>query len=417
MNQNKPKIELYTEKSKLAADKQQTINALIRISPPQIAENKFKRPKLNLSIVLDRSGSMQGVKMRQAKQAAKYCIDQLLPADRISAVIFDDVVEVLIPGQNVENKEPLKERIDGVYERGSTALHEAWVKGGWEVSRELNPEAINRVLLITDGLANVGETNTDRIVSQAQQLFARGVSTSTVGIGEDFNEDLLMPMADAAGGNAWHVERAADMTRIFSVELEGLIAQIGRDAALEIKPAAGVSVADVLNDFEPHESGRYKLPNLQAGNTLDIVVQLRIPAQKTGEKVKLAEIELTFIGQESNLPEVIAVSFEIEFDSARTVESLPENREVTGAVQLLMNARARREAIDRMDRNDYSGARQALYSRISACSLHFEAAPNLEMEAELNELRELDNALDDRNKDKMTRKQMAYNSWKRRMGK
>jgi Ca-activated chloride channel family protein len=84
----------------------------------------------------------------------------------------------------------LKARVNEVFARGSTALHEAWVRGGIEVSEHLREGATNRVLLVTDGLANVGETNIDRIVSQAMNLHKRGVSTSTIGIGEDFNEDF-----------------------------------------------------------------------------------------------------------------------------------------------------------------------------------------------------------------------------------
>lgn len=418
MKQENPQIETYTEKAKLIADRQQqTVNVIVRITPPEKDASEIKRPKLNLSVVLDHSGSMQGGKMRQAREAAKYCIDQMLSTDRLSTIIFDDVVEVLIPSQLVENKERLKTLIDRISARNSTALHEAWVKGGLEVSKELTNEAINRVLLITDGQANVGETNTDRIVSQAQQLFGKGVSTSTIGIGSDFNEDLLMPMAEAGGGNAWHVEREDDMTRIFSVELEGLVAQIGRSVTLRVKTAAGVTVADVLNDFERDESGRYILPNLQVGNTLDIVVQLRVPAHIAGEKAQLAEIDIAFIGQESNLPEVVKQTVEVEFDSAETVESLPENLEVTKAVQLLMNARARREAMNRMERMDYDEAIAGVRIAAAATQVHFSRAPSPELQEELNELQNLEQALHSRSNDKMTRKQMAYGSYKRRTGK
>src|SRR4051794_1970838 len=161
-------IELFTEKVKLTADMQQTVSVLMRITPVEVNESDSKRPKLNLSIVLDRSGSMQGNKIRQAREAAKYCIENLLSTDRLSTVIFDDEIDVLISSQQVENKEFLKSRIDKIFARNSTALHEAWVRGGLEVSNHLDGDAINRVLLITDGQANVGETNADRIVSQAQ---------------------------------------------------------------------------------------------------------------------------------------------------------------------------------------------------------------------------------------------------------
>jgi Ca-activated chloride channel family protein len=410
-------IELFTEKVKLTADMQQTVSVLMRITPVEVNESDSKRPKLNLSIVLDRSGSMQGNKIRQAREAAKYCIENLLSTDRLSTVIFDDEIDVLISSQQVENKEFLKSRIDKIFARNSTALHEAWVRGGLEVSNHLDGDAINRVLLITDGQANVGETNADRIVSQAQQLAARGVSTSTIGIGDDFNEDLLMPMAEAGGGNAWHVETSGDMIRIFAVELEGLIAQVGHSVTLGINPKSGVSVADVLNDFEIDASGRYKLPNLQAGSPLDVVIQLRVPANQVGAKITLADLDLTFIGQESKLPEVVKQTVEIEFDLVDAVSALPENLDVAKAVQLLMNARARREAIEKMDQLDYSGA-QALLKKVAVSTeILFSRVASPDVKAEMDELAQMEESLKHRRNDKMGRKQMMYSAYKKRQGK
>lgn len=417
MNNQKPAIEVITERSKLAADKQQTIDVLIRITPPELKQSDSKRPKLNLSLVIDRSGSMEGDKMVQAREAAKYCIDQLLPTDRLSTIIFDDEIDVLIASQPVENKQSLKRKIDSISARNSTALHEAWVRGGLEVSNELNAEAINRVLLITDGQANAGETNTDRIVSQAQQLSARGVSTSTIGIGDDFNEDLLMPMAEAGGGNAWHVEKAEDMARIFAVELEGLLAQIGHKVTLGVKTASGVTIADVLNDFERDESGRYKLPNIQAGVPLDMVIQLRVPAHKPVKEVDLAQIDLTYVGQESQLPEVVKIDVAVGFESAETVNALPENLEVIKAVQLLMNARARQEAINLMDMQNYDQAKIVLAGVAQSTQILFSRVSAPEVAQEVDDLQKLEESLKDRSNDKMGRKQMMYSAYSRKRGK
>lgn len=417
MTNRQPTIEVLTEKAKLPAGENRTVEVLVRITPPQLDASAGKRPKLNLSMVLDRSGSMGGQKMDEAKQAAKYCIDQLLATDRISTVVFDTAIDLLIPSQMVEDKDRLKRAISSVFPGGSTALHEAWVRGGLQVSEHLDQDAINRVLLITDGQANVGETSVDRIVEQTRQLAARGVSTSTIGIGQDFNEDLLMPMAEAGQGNSWHVEEPQDMVGIFEKELQGLVVQIGHSVSFGIKPAAGVTVAEVLNDFERDASGRYKLPNLQAGSPLDIVVRLRVPAQSEGTSAELAQFSLAYIGQESKLPETVTAVFAADFAPAAEVDALPVNEDVVNAVRLLVNARARREAVERMDRQDYAGASDILKMVAMDTDVAYSYAPSAKLAEELRDLEELERSLKSRQNDALSRKKMAYRREMLRKGK
>jgi Ca-activated chloride channel family protein len=417
MTDERLKVEVLTERARLAAGREQTVDVLLRITPPELTDSGHSRRRLNLAVVLDRSGSMHGAKMQRAREAAAYCVEQLLPADRLSVVIFDDVVEVLIPSGPVTDKAGLRRLIAGVGARGSTALHEAWVRGGMQVSEHLDGAAVNRVLLITDGLANVGLTGTDEIVSQAKGLFERGVSTSTVGIGEDFNEDLLIPMARAGGGNAWHVAEAADMQRIFATELEGLLAQFAREVSLGLVPSDGVRVSDVLNDFEPTETGRYRLPDLQAGSPLDVVLRLQLPARAAGERMRILDLRVGYTPREARAAEVLKQSFEVEFADEREVEALPANPEVTKAVRLLMNARARREAVSHMDRGDYAAAAHVISGARAATEAYCAARPyDEEAERDSAELLKVTGSLADRGQDKMSRKLLEYASLLRRTG-
>ena len=423
MKNSKTTIEIYTKKQKLAANTEQAVDVLLRIKPPDVDTNSKVRPKLNLSMVLDRSGSMGGTKMREAREAVKYCVDQMLADDRFSTVIFDEHVDVLFESQqmNPANKTLLKSEIDTISSRGSTALHEAWVAGGLQVARHLDNDAINRVILVTDGQANVGETDPNRIKEQARNLVETGVSTSTVGIGRDFNEDLLMPMAEAGGGNAWHVQESDDMTRIFSVELNGLIGQIGKNVTLRIKTRQGVRLVDMLNDFEVDRSGDYRLPNLQVGLPLDIVVQLQVESGNSEDKLDAAEFSIRYVDQDSGLPETLSVGLLCEFAGQAEIADLPENLEVTRATQLLMNARARLEAMNRMDRHDRDGALQMLKSVVSPTEVLFSLADSpvvkAELELELKELARQVNRIERADDDMMVRKQMAYARNSRRTGK
>lgn len=419
-----PKVEFFTTHAKLEAGREQTVDVLIRITPPALNPDPSSRPNwkgrpdLNLSLVLDRSGSMEGEKMMRAREAAMFCVDQMLPSDRLSVVTFDDRIDVLFPSEPVTNKQSMKDLIARVTARGSTALHEAWVRGGLTVSERMLDQGINRVVLITDGLANVGITNTDEIVTQAMGLHQRGVSTSTIGIGADFNEDLLMPMAQSGGGNAWHVVEPEDMQQIFQVELEGLIAQFAHTVSLSLIPADGVRIVDVLNDFDLTETGRYRLPNLQAGSPLDIVAQLKVGKEEVGTQMRLLDLRLGFTPQDAKNAEVLKQAHTVEFASRAEVDSSAANQEVIKAVRFLMNARARNEAMKRLDQGDYAGAQDVLVDAVSATRLAcapFASTPAV-ME-ELAALQETTGSLKDRLLDKMSRKKLAYAAYSRRTGK
>lgn len=363
MTTSTPKVEMKLRKNKLVAGVDQTVEMLVRITPPELPTIERDRPRLNFGIVLDRSGSMGGPKIANAREAARYCINELASDDRLSLVIFDDKIDVLIPNQSANDKHQLASLLNRVSARGSTALHEAWVKGGIEVSSCLVQEGINRVLLITDGLANVGLVNTDEIVSQARGLNSRGVSTSTIGIGDDFNEELLIPMAENAGGNAWHAKSPDDLRNIFEVELKGLISQFASAVSMGVVPADGVRIIGVLNEFELNENGRYILPNLQSGGPLDVVVQLKVPAKDAGTKLRLADIKIGYTPQGAQSAEVVKNFIELEYASLEEVEQLPADESVILATELLINAQARREAIHRLDQRDYVGAQVVMRER------------------------------------------------------
>lgn len=363
MTKSTPKVEIKLRKNKLVAGVDQTVEMLVRITPPELPAIERDRPRLNFGIVLDRSGSMGGPKIANAREAARYCINELASDDRVSLVIFDDKIDVLIPNQSAGNRHELAALVNRITARGSTALHEAWVKGGMEVSSSLIQEGINRVLLITDGLANVGLVNTDEIVSQARGLNSRGVSTSTIGIGDDFNEELLIPMAENAGGNAWHAKSPNDLHNIFEVELKGLMSQFASAVSMGVVPADGVRIIGVLNEFELNENGRYNLPNLQSGSPLDVVVQLRVPAKDAGTKLRLADIKIGYTPQGAQSAEVVKNFIELEYASPEEVDQLPHDESVILATELLINAQARREAIQYLDVGDHVAAQVILKSR------------------------------------------------------
>src|SRR6185436_3956147 len=193
-------------------------------------------------------------------------------------------------------------------------------------------------------------------------------------------------------------------------------AQYAHTVSLSLIPADGVRIVDVLNDFDLTETGRYRLPNLQAGSPFDIVAQLRVGAEEAGSQMRLLDLRLGFTPQDAKQAEVLKQAHTVEFASQTVVENSPANDEVIKAVQFLMNARARNEAMKRMDAGDYAGAEVVLGSALGATqALECAAAP--EVMQETAAVAELRSSLTDRLKDKMSRKKLAYSAYSRRTGK
>lgn len=352
-----PQIDLIPLRNAVCSDRTTTLDLLVRITPPPTPVTAVQRPTLNIGFVLDRSGSMDArKKIDYAREAICYAIEQLLPNDRLSVTIFDDRVQTLIPTTPANNKASLTQLVKQVEPRGGTDLHAGWVQGGIQVSQFLTAE-LNRVILLSDGLANAGVTHPDSIASDVHGLAQRGVSTSTMGLGDDYNEDLLEAMARSGDGNYYYIASAEQLPSIFEQELLGLAATFGKTVTLAIEPQGDVVVADMLNDLNVDAQGRFKLPNLVFTSPIDVVVRLKIPA--LDQATELCSFRLTWIDTEQQTQEAKAV-LQLPVVTSRQLEEFPLNQEVQQQVALMMAARAKKEAVRLVDKGDYGTASQVL---------------------------------------------------------
>lgn len=233
---------------------------------------------------------------------------------------------------------------------GSTALHAGWLEGGTQVAAHLESERLNRVLLLTDGLANQGEVNPDRICSDVRGLASRGVSTTAMGVGDDFNEDLLEQMAKSGDGNYYFIEGAADLERIFAAELSGLMATVGRKVSLGLEAQNGAEILEVLTKLERNELGRLQLSNLVASNTLEVVLKLRVPALKRAGDVLFCR--LAFDAPEISERQVLREALSLSGVSEREWDAAPFESSVQSAAAKLQLARERESIGAALDSGD-----------------------------------------------------------------
>jgi Ca-activated chloride channel family protein len=273
-----PQIEVIPIRQGVRNDAATDLAVLIRVVPPA-PEVHVLRPPINLGLVLDRSGSMAGGrKMHHAREAAAFAVEQLLPDDRVSVTIFDEHVETIVPSSSAVDKLGIVARLSSVEPRGSTALYDGWAAGMRQVESGGIGEGLNRVLLLSDGLANVGLSDPMAIAGHVRAARQRGVTTTTLGVGDDYNEDLMEAMAKAGDGNYYFVETSRQLADLFQTELQGLMATVGEGVVLALEPRNGAAVAQVLNDLERTDGGHLRLANLVVGMPLEIVVRLTVPA-------------------------------------------------------------------------------------------------------------------------------------------
>ncbi|MDX2285579.1 MAG: VWA domain-containing protein [Bacteroidia bacterium] len=194
-----------------------------------------QRVPLNLALVLDRSGSMQGEKIAYVRQAAAFVVDHLGAEDTFALVQYDSVIDVLSPAARVQDKAALKRQIQTIEARDSTNLSGGMLEGFSQAMSRKEPNRVNRVLLLTDGLANQGVTDPGQLRKLAQDKFRQeGIGVSTFGVGADFNEELLMGLAEYGGGNYYFIANPDEIPGIFQRELAGLLTVVAQQAVLTV---------------------------------------------------------------------------------------------------------------------------------------------------------------------------------------
>jgi Ca-activated chloride channel family protein len=193
------------------------------------------RIPLNISLVLDRSGSMSGDKIEYAKKAVGFVVDNLNPRDFLSIVQYDHAVEVVSPSQQVVHKSLLQDKIKTISARGTTNLSGGTLKGYDEVRSTRKDGYVNRVLLLSDGLANQGITEPETLQQLVQKKFREeGTGLSTFGVGADYDEVLMTNLSEYGGGNYYFIDSPERIPDIFARELKGLLAVVAQNAQLEL---------------------------------------------------------------------------------------------------------------------------------------------------------------------------------------
>lgn len=335
---------------------------LVEVTAPAATQCPDRAP-VNLSFVLDHSGSMSGTKLDLAKRAMEEALGRLDANDRFSIIVYDDVVDTVVESTpaSAEARRNAVARLADIDARGSTNLGDGWFRGCEQVAMHLTAGGVDRVLLLTDGLANVGLTEPGALATHAAELRARGVSTSTFGVGNDFDEGLLQAMADAGGGHFYYIADAAQIRDHVASEVGEALQVVAREVALEVHAGDGIAVEAI----SPHplkargSRSMIALGDLVADQTLDVVLRLTFPYGQVGRETGLI-VSVTDASGAFPAANVDDARVTWTWADDRTNDAQPRDADVDRAVARQFAARARQEAVLGNRAGDFIRARGAL---------------------------------------------------------
>jgi Ca-activated chloride channel family protein len=268
-------VTLTPRRAGLRAGQDNTVEVLVRIQAPDTPPgHSAERPPQALALVIDRSGSMEGHPLEEAKRCGGYVVSQMRATDSVSLVQFDNRIQRLWPAVPVGDGAALRTAIGAIHAGGNTDLHGGWLEGA-QTLVDVAGTGLKRVVLLSDGGANAGLTDPTEIAARCAAWAARGITTSTYGLGRHFNEALMVAMARAGGGNHYYGDTAEDLMDPFQQELELLGNLCLRELQLSASAPDGV-VVELVNDLPASDSG-WRLPDLPWGAETWAMLKLSVP--------------------------------------------------------------------------------------------------------------------------------------------
>ena len=279
----------------VALEQHDSVTLMLELGAP--ASDEGPRAPATVQIVLDRSGSMSGDRLEVAKQAIDSLITRLAPADRLGVVAFDDEVDVVVPAGPLANKDAARVQVAALQPGGTTNLSGGVLRGLQEARRVAKDDPATLIVL-SDGHANVGETDPDRLASVSAKARQHRITTSTVGVGLDYDERLLDGLAHGGAGNAHFAEEADTAGACLAQEVDGLLSVTAQAASLLVKPTAGVQGVTVWNDLPGHATDdgiMLEIGDLYGGEERKLVLTFDVPSMAALGLAKIADVTLKWV--------------------------------------------------------------------------------------------------------------------------
>ena len=402
-------VQLQADKPVIPAGKAGARILEINLTATGTAQERSRVP-LNLALVIDRSGSMHGEKLHFVKEAAAHVIDLLTEQDRAAVVIYDNQVETLMSSQFITDnvKREAKAKIRKVQSGGSTYLYGGWLAGCREAAEAIGKSTINRTLLLTDGLANVGVRDVAAISIHAQELFTRHVATSCFGVGVDYDEHMLESIANHGGGNFHFLETTNAIPLVFEREFDEIISISLKDVRVVLDLPVHATAKVSANWRSEQEGNRLTifLGSLVAEQTQSLYLQLSgLNGSGTGQVTIPVKVVGVDLDQVEHIVEATLTFALVSADQEAAQAADPGLMERFALVDLADQAT---EALKRERAGDRRGSSRLMQDALSLHKEHINNSTTLRYERMANEMNEGYNALE--------RKRRHFNAYQSKRG-
>ncbi|MDR1849543.1 MAG: VWA domain-containing protein [Zoogloeaceae bacterium] len=388
-----------------------TLNILVTIEAPP-APQKQTRPPVSVSLVIDRSGSMEEAKkLNYAIRAGKTLVQALNENDRFGLVIYDDEVEELHPLSPLRDKNKILRLLDGI-SSGSRTFLSGGLEAGIKQLRGDKSEQVRRVILLSDGLANVGVTGSEQVAAIGAKARKESISVSAIGLGLDYDETLMQLLAQRGGGQYYYVKDSEDLPAVFRQELALATDTCTRDLSALFAPTGAVRDVKIFGYNIQKDSGasqRIEMSDFYSGEKRQVMLRLTVTPEAGTKKQNLGVLDLAYTNiadgkpQKVSLPLALAVEADEQARKAANAKAEKSIRIVEEEGLLLEAEESHVAAMTALEQGKKEEARKILNA--SKAQLAPRASEN---KAIANKLAAMDE--DERNLDAASRNKSAQQS-------
>ena len=336
------------------------------------------RTPVNVAFVIDRSGSMSGERIAQAREAAVMAVKRLNDDDIASVVIFDDKVDVPVPAQKVADQGYFIERIRQVDVRGNTAIFAGVNAGAAEVRKFKDAHRLNRVVLLSDGQANVGPSRPEDFADLGRKLLAEGISVSTVGLGADYNEDLMLQLARAADGNHAFASAPNDLIQIFNREFDDVLASCAQMVSIDVELKPGVRAVRALSRDGAIADGhaRFQLNQVYAATEHYVLMEVAFDTASATDEREVGVVHVAYTAPDTGARQTLDAPIRARFSASDAdVAASVDKTVMESVIEQTTRERAAR-AVALRDRGRTAEARALLSQNASEINAYVASNPS-----------------------------------------